>query len=76
MYISGVREVRKVEVQVVEGILYKIHVIMGNTPCRKTSALKQCTVHGDSELTRPYECTFRVWQRPWLGETQVWEKCP
>lgn len=76
MYLTKVQEVKKAEVQVVEGLLYKITVVMARTPCRKDGNPEMCPFFEDQSKAKPYECTFHVWSRPWLeNHTLVYEEC-
>ncbi|XP_034463980.1 cystatin-C-like [Hippoglossus hippoglossus] len=76
MFLSQVAKVIKVQRQVVSGSLYIITVQMGKTPCRKGSADEVCAIYQDQASARPYICTFKVWSRPWLNDTQlVGETC-
>uniref|UniRef100_A0A3Q3N9C3 Cystatin C (amyloid angiopathy and cerebral hemorrhage) n=1 Tax=Mastacembelus armatus TaxID=205130 RepID=A0A3Q3N9C3_9TELE len=71
VYLSQVAEVISAQSQVVAGIKYIIKVKMAKTPCRKTSVDEVCAIHTDPEKARPYQCTFTVWNRPWLHDIRV-----
>ncbi|XP_074532090.1 cystatin-C-like [Halichoeres trimaculatus] len=76
IYLTKVREVKKVEVQVVAGLNYKITAIMARTSCKKDASSEMCLFSEDPENAQTYECTFNVWVRPWLkSPPKVTQQC-
>ncbi|XP_034753446.1 cystatin C (amyloid angiopathy and cerebral hemorrhage) [Etheostoma cragini] len=71
LYLSQVAEVLKAQRQVVAGMKYIITVKMAKTPCRKGRENDVCDIHQDRAKAQPYQCTFTVWNRPWLNEIQM-----
>ncbi|XP_074532089.1 cystatin-C-like [Halichoeres trimaculatus] len=75
-YFTNVREVKKVEVQVVTGLNYKITAIMARTSCKKDAASEMCLFSEDPGNAQTHVCTFNVWVRPWLeSPPKVTQKC-
>ncbi|XP_034538060.1 cystatin-like [Notolabrus celidotus] len=66
MCLTTVQQVIKVESQVVEGLLYRIKVIMASTSCRNPTTAVQCAINEDPEKAQLFECTFEVWVREWM----------
>uniref|UniRef100_A0AAY5JVL9 Cystatin C (amyloid angiopathy and cerebral hemorrhage) n=1 Tax=Esox lucius TaxID=8010 RepID=A0AAY5JVL9_ESOLU len=62
---------------VVAGIKYIFTVNMGRTPCKKSGAETNCSVHEDPGMAATYRCTFEVWSRPWMSDIQLLKNdCP
>ncbi|NP_001290767.1 cystatin C (amyloid angiopathy and cerebral hemorrhage) precursor [Esox lucius] len=77
MYIRQVASVVKAQKQVVAGIKYIFTVNMGRTPCKKSGAETNCSVHEDPGMAATYRCTFEVWSRPWMSDIQLLKNdCP
>uniref|UniRef100_A0A3Q3FNA8 Cystatin-like n=1 Tax=Labrus bergylta TaxID=56723 RepID=A0A3Q3FNA8_9LABR len=70
------QEVIKVQRQVrmVAGYLYIITVRMASTSCRKSAATEQCAIQEDPAKAQSYQCTFKVWDKPWSGEIKLTEQ--
>ncbi|KAM6996998.1 cystatin C (amyloid angiopathy and cerebral hemorrhage) [Tautogolabrus adspersus] len=68
MFLTKPQEVIKVQRQMVAGYLYTITVMMAKTPCRKSAATELCAIHEDPAKAQAYQCTFKVWDKPWLSE--------
>ncbi|KAM4599608.1 cystatin-C-like [Fundulus diaphanus] len=76
VYLIQVAEVVKAQVQVVAGLKYVLTVKLEKTSCRKDRANEQCDAQRKSADAQPYQCTFTVWDRPWMNDIRVIdEKC-
>ncbi|XP_060895426.1 cystatin C (amyloid angiopathy and cerebral hemorrhage) [Labrus mixtus] len=74
MFLTKPQEVIKVQRQMVAGFLYIITVKMAKTPCRKSAATELCAIHEDPAKAQAYQCTFKVWDKPWTGEIKLTEQ--
>ncbi|XP_077469232.1 cystatin C (amyloid angiopathy and cerebral hemorrhage) [Stigmatopora argus] len=75
IYLRQMSHLIRAQKQVVSGIMYHFTVKLAKTSCRKNSN-EQCGILQDPVEAQPYECTFKVWSRPWLNqEPKVIQMC-
>nr|XP_015799650.2 cystatin-C [Nothobranchius furzeri] len=88
-YLHQVREVVRVQAQVVAGLKYYFTVNMARSTCRKDDAeedsskkddvnkddakKEECVIQTEPALAHSYQCTFTVWSRRWLNDTRLLE---
>ncbi|XP_074531942.1 cystatin-like [Halichoeres trimaculatus] len=71
LYLTRPAEVISATKQLVAGYMYTFTVRMGTTPCRRNAANETCAVHADPAMAQPYQCEFKVWDRPWMSEIEL-----
>ncbi|XP_056108962.1 cystatin-like [Rhinichthys klamathensis goyatoka] len=72
-FVLQIREVVKVQKQVVSGLKYIFTVKVARTSCRKGGVETLCAVHKDPAVADVTQCKIAVWSQPWLKSITVVE---
>nr|XP_056709699.1 cystatin-like [Euleptes europaea] len=77
IFYSRPLEITRARSQVVEGIKYRLEIIIVNTQCDKRIRrgltpvdLERCPLPPNAEQQKR-KCKFDVWSRPWLNDTSL-----